>query len=201
MSDDEWRVEIDLDDEQHGYGLGERFRSHDLDDEARKRLGRRAIVSRDGPRVFLYTGTEAQAREAERIARELVAADELTADIDVTRWDAESRRVDLLPPARAPKPSPDEPMAEEDYPWLLTIELDSRGDASAVEDLLQVEAADPVHRRWHYVTVDARTEDDANELANRDSRPPARRRADVGRGEPGGDPEPRLRLPRVEALV
>ena len=24
-----------------------------------------------------------------------------------------------------------------------------------------------MHRRWHYVTVDARTEDDANELANR----------------------------------
>ena len=62
MSKDEWRVEIDLDDEQHGYGLGERFRSHDLDDEARKRLGRRAIVSRDGPRVFLYTGTRGRRR-------------------------------------------------------------------------------------------------------------------------------------------
>ena len=105
MSNDEWRVEIDLDDEQHGYSLGERFRSHDLDDEARKRLGRRAIVSRDGPRVFLYTGTEVQAREAERIARELVAADELTADIDVTRWDAGEPKSGSTPPARAPKPS------------------------------------------------------------------------------------------------
>jgi len=166
MSADEWRVEIDLDDEQHGYGLGERFRSHDLDDEARKRLGRRAIVSRDGPRVFLYTGTEAQAREAERIARELVAADELTADIDVTRWDAEAEEW-IYPTGESAEAVADEPLAEEDYPWLLTIELDSRGDASAVEDLLQAEVADPVHRRWHYVTVDARTEDEANELANR----------------------------------
>ena len=166
MSADEWRVEIDLDDEQHGYSLGERFRSHDLDDEARKRLGRRAIVSRDGPRVFLYTGTEVQAREAERIARELVAADELTADIDVTRWDAETEEW-IYPTGESAEVVDDEPLAEEDYPWLLTFELDSRGDASAVEDLLQVEAADPVHRRWHYVTVDARTEDDANELANR----------------------------------
>jgi hypothetical protein len=166
MSNDEWRVEIDLDDEQHGYSLGERFRSHDLDDEARKRLGRRAIVSRDGPRVFLYTGTEVQAREAERIARELVAAGELTADIDVTRWDAETEEW-IYPTGESAEAVDDEPLAEEDYPWLLTFELDSRGDASAVEDLLQVEAADPVHRRWHYVTVDARTEDDANELANR----------------------------------
>ena len=166
MSGEDWRVEIDLDDEQHGYSIGERFRSHDLDDEARKRLGRRAIVSRDGPRVFLYTGTEAQAREAERIARELVAADDLTADIDVTRWDAEAEEW-VYPTGESAEAVDDEPQAEEDYPWLLTIELDSRGDASAVEDLLRVEAASPVHRRWHYVTVDSRTEDEANELADR----------------------------------
>jgi hypothetical protein len=166
MSNDEWRVEIDLDDEQHGYSLGERFRSQDLDDEARKRLGRRAIVSRDGPRVFLYTGTEAQAREAERVAQELVAAEELTADIDVTRWDAEAEEW-IYPTGESAEAVDDEPLADEDYPWLLTIELESRGDSSAVEELLRGESAAPVHRRWHYVTVDARSEDEANELANR----------------------------------
>jgi hypothetical protein len=165
MSQDEWRVEIDLDDERHGYGLSERFRSHDLDDEARKRLGRRAIVSRDGPRVFLYTGTEAQAREAERIARELVAEDDLTADIDVTRWNAETEEW-VYATGESAEAVDDEPLPEEDYPWLLTIQLDSRGDAANAEELLSG-AAGPVHRRWHYVTVDARTEDEANELANR----------------------------------
>jgi hypothetical protein len=165
MSNDEWRVEIDLDDERNGYSLSERFRSHDLDDEARKRLGRRAIVSRDGPRVFLYTGTEAQAREAERIARELVAAEDLTADVDVTRWDAEGEEW-VYPTGESAEEVADEPLAEEDYPWLLTIELESRGDAADTEELLG-SAAGPVHRRWHYVTVDARTEDEANELAGR----------------------------------
>ena len=165
MSGEDWRVEIDLDDEEHGYSLGERFRSHDLDDEARQRLGRRAIVSRDGPRVFLYTGTEAQAREAERVARELVAADDLSADIDVSRWDAQSEEW-VYPTGESAEALDDEPLPEEDYPWLLTIELESRGDATDVEELLRG-AAGPVHRRWHYVTVDARTEDEANELANR----------------------------------
>jgi hypothetical protein len=103
---------------------------------------------------------------AERIARELVAADELTADIDVTRWDAEGEQW-VYPSGQSAEAVADEPLAEEDYPWLLTIELDSRAEASAVDDLLGVEAAAPVHRRWRYVTVDARTEDDANELANR----------------------------------
>jgi hypothetical protein len=164
MSKDEWRVEIDLDDDEHGYTLGERFRSHDLDDEARKKLGRRAIVSRDGPRVFLYTGAEAQAREAERIARELVTAEDLTADIDVTRWDPGTEQ--WVSPSGESAEADEEPLTEGDYPWLLTIELGSRGDAADVEELLRG-AERPVHRRWHYVTVDALTEDEANELADR----------------------------------
>jgi hypothetical protein len=167
VTEDEWRVEVNLDDEEHGYSLGERFRSHDLDDEARQRLGRRAIVSRDGPRVFLYTGTEAQAREAERIARELVAADELTAEIDVTRWDPEVEQWRHAAGDESGAAVEDELATDEaSYPWLLTIELGSRSDAAEVEQLVG-KAAGPVHRRWHYVTVDVRTEDEASELAER----------------------------------
>src|SRR5688572_10833718 len=89
LPDREWRVEVDLDDEQHGYSLGERLRAHDLDDEARERLGGGAIVTRDGPQLFIYTTSEAAAREAERVLRELVEADRLTADLRVTVWDEE----------------------------------------------------------------------------------------------------------------
>ena len=83
---DEWRVEVDLEDQEHGLTLGERLRSLDLDDEARERLGERVIVTRDGPRMFLYAATEAQAREAERVARDLVAAEGLSAKTALTRW-------------------------------------------------------------------------------------------------------------------
>jgi hypothetical protein len=166
MNGEDWRVEINLDDDERGYSLGERFRSHDLDDDARKRLGPRAVVSRDGPRIFLYTGTPQQAREAERIARELVAADGLSAEIEVTHWDAQTEEWlhfegDALE-ADDEERDPD----EESYPWLLTIELRSRGDAAETEELLGG-AAGPVHRRWRYVTVDARTEEEANDVANR----------------------------------
>jgi hypothetical protein len=166
MSGEDWRVEINLDDEEHGYGLGERLRSHDLDDEARKRVGPRAIVSRDGPRLFLYTGTEAQAREAERIAGELVAADNLSAEIEVTHWDPETEQW-IHSEGDPIEPDEDERYAdEESYPWLLTIEADSRGDAAEIERLAEG-AAGPVHRRWRYVTIDARTEEEANEIADR----------------------------------
>src|SRR4051794_10567500 len=83
---DEWRVEVSLSDEGHGLTLGDRLRSLDLDDEARKRLGERVVVTRDGARMFLYTGSEQAAREAERVATELAAADKLEAKTRITRW-------------------------------------------------------------------------------------------------------------------
>ena len=89
LPDQEWRVEVNLDDEQHGYSLGERLRAHDLDDEARKRLGGGVIVTREGPRLQVYTNSEAAAREAERVVRELAEAERLTAEISVTVWDEE----------------------------------------------------------------------------------------------------------------
>jgi hypothetical protein len=83
---EEFRVEVDLDDEDHGFDLGERLRSVDLDDEARERLGSRVVVTRDGPRMFLYANTREGCQEAERVVRELLSADDLTADVRSTRW-------------------------------------------------------------------------------------------------------------------
>src|ERR671919_1731230 len=83
---EEWRVEIELGDEQHHRTLGERLRSLDLDEEAKKRLGDRVIVTRDGEHMFLYADSEASAREAERVARALLADEGLAGEIAVTRW-------------------------------------------------------------------------------------------------------------------
>jgi hypothetical protein len=177
--DDEWRVEIDLDDEEHGLGLGERLRAHDLDDDARERLGRRAVVTRDGSRVFLYTGSEPEAGEAERVARELVAADGLSAEITVARWHpvAEEWRDAAIPLPQSEAEEREETRRKEEherqeaeeegsYDWLVKVELPDRGAAAEVEERLRAEGF-PVHRRWRYVTVDVLTEERANELGSR----------------------------------
>jgi hypothetical protein len=88
---DEWRVEIQLDDPEHGFPLSERLRALDLDDEVEARLGDRVIVTRDGPRMFVYTQSHEAAREAERIVRQVLATDELTADVRVRRWNPVDR--------------------------------------------------------------------------------------------------------------
>jgi len=175
VTEDEWRVEIDLDDEAHGFGLGERFRAHDLDDEARERLGQRIVVTRDGPHVFLYAGDEAGANQAEMVARELVATDDLSADITVTRWHPlEEEWLD----ASIPLPSTHEEEQEEldkreeiehregTYDWLVKADLPSRSEAEKLENQLRAEGLS-VHRRWRYVTVDIATEEHAQELASR----------------------------------
>jgi hypothetical protein len=91
MANDEWRVEVQLDDPEHGFPLSERLRALDLDDEVAERLGDRVIVTRDGPRLFVYTQSDESAREAERIVGQVLATDELTADVRVRRWNPVDR--------------------------------------------------------------------------------------------------------------
>jgi len=86
MNEDEFRVEVELDDDEHHLTLSERLRAVDLDDEARERLGSRVIVTRDGSHLFLYANTRASCDEAERVVRGLVADDDLTASVRSTRW-------------------------------------------------------------------------------------------------------------------
>ena len=86
VSQEEFRVEVELDDDEHHLTLNERLRAVDLDDEARERLGSRVIVTRDGSHLFLYAQSQESCEEAERVVRELIAEDELTASVRSTRW-------------------------------------------------------------------------------------------------------------------
>jgi hypothetical protein len=176
---DEWRVEVDLDDERHGLTLGERLRSLDLDDEARRRLGDRVIVTRDGSKMFLYAETEDQAREAQRVARDLLAAEELTADTTLTRWHPDE---DAWKDASAPLPQTDEERATERerreheaesqpsppwaYQWEVRAHLPTHRDTVELGKLLSEEGIE-VRRRWRYLLVGVPTEERAGDLAER----------------------------------
>jgi hypothetical protein len=176
---DEFRVEVELDDAEHGYSFGERLRALDLDDDARKRLGRSVMVTRDGSRLFLYAASEEQAREAEQVVRSLVDADELSAEISVTRWHpiAEKWKDASLPVPRTPEEEEAEYAAREageareaeiegSYDWHVLVYMSGRDQAADLADLLEREGV-PVTRRWRYVVASALTEERAEELAER----------------------------------
>ena len=118
---DEFRVEVNLDDEEHGYSLGEKLRALDLDDEARERLGEQVAVTRDGPYVFLYTETRGACAEAERVVKDLLEADRLTATVKSVRWHpiAESWR-----DADEPLPTTEEERREEIHSRAISEALD-----------------------------------------------------------------------------
>jgi hypothetical protein len=176
---DEWRVEVELEEEHHGFSLGERLRAHDLDEEARRRLESRVIVTKDGPHVFLYAASEEQAQEAARVARELVEAEGRSARFAITRWHPDE---EAWKDAAIPLPGTDaeraaeralreqaeerEADAEGSYEWEVNVDMPGRSEAAELERELRDEGLD-VHRLWRYVTIGAPTEERANELAAR----------------------------------
>jgi hypothetical protein len=179
VSGEDWRIQVDLDDDEHGYSVSERLRALDLDDQARERLGDRVVVSRDGSQLFLYAATAEQAEEAERIVRELVAADDLTAEISASRWHPVEQ---AWKDPSIPLPSTEESLEDErdrrevaeeqeakradSWNWHLRVELTDRGEAVTLADRLESEGL-RVHRRWRYITVDLASEESAQELADR----------------------------------
>jgi hypothetical protein len=179
VGDEDWRVEVELSDEERGDSLGERLRALDLDDDARKRLGSRVIVTRDGSKLFLYTSTRDEADEAARVVRELVSADQLTAEIRTTLWhpDAEAWEDASIPLPRTEaerqrererheERERDEVEAGGEYDWHVHVRAPGRAEAATLEQRLRGEGL-PVVRRWTYLTIRALTEEQANELATR----------------------------------
>ncbi len=177
--DDEFRVEVELDDAERGYSFGERLRALDLDDTARERLGDGVMVTRDGSRLFVYAASDSEAREAERTIRELVEADDLSAEIVVTRWhEVEEAWKDSSIPLPTTRAAEQEEQAafeasevreaelEGRYDWEVVVQLPSRSAAVDVAQRLTAEGQ-PVRRRWRYIAVGAPTEDRARELGER----------------------------------
>jgi hypothetical protein len=179
MTGDEWRVEVDLEDEEHHLALGERIRALDLDEDARRRLGGSVTVTRDAGRMFLYATSEDAVREAERVVRELVTSEGLSGEVRVTRWhpveeawrdaseplpqteeerEAERRRHEQAEAAEAGE--------EGEYDWEVHVDPPHHGDAVELERLLEAEGL-PVKRRWKHLSIGALTEERAEELVER----------------------------------
>lgn len=176
---DEWRVEVDLDDEQNGYTLGERLRSLSLDEEAEGRLGGRTIVTRDGSKLFVYTDGEAAAAEAEAVVLDLLDRHTLTAKTSVTRYHPvegawKDGSIPLPADAAAEQAEYDRKEAEGirraeqtgEFPWDVRLDFGSLEDAVAAERKLADEGL-TVHRRWRHVLAGQPTEESAQALADR----------------------------------
>ena len=178
MTNDEWRVEVRLEDDEHHVALADRIRALDLDDDARRRLGGSVTVTRDGAQMFLYATSEQAAREAERVVRELLADEQLQAQVTLKRWHPEE---EAWRDASEPLPQTDEEheaerrrheaaeaaeAAEEgEFDYEVHVDPPHHRDAVELERRLR-EQGRPVKRRWKHISIGVLTEEQAEELAD-----------------------------------
>ena len=166
MARDDWRIRIELAEEQaRGFlerlGIDISSRAKELAEELE--LDRLA-VSHDADTVFVYAASAAEAAQA----RTLVDAELEESGVDVRevalehwlddedRWDSE----------------PDLPDVEEELvargfaPWEVRVECDSHEQADDLADQLEADGYEVV-RRWTYLIVGTRTREEAEALAQR----------------------------------
>src|SRR5919202_3230138 len=83
---EDWRVTVTLEADSPVESTLEWLRAHEVEDDVHERLGNRVAVSGDENHVFLYADTEAAAREAERVVRELLAQHGAQGEFALDRW-------------------------------------------------------------------------------------------------------------------
>jgi len=176
---DDWRVTIDFDDEGDGTQLAEWLAAVDLEGEERTSLGDRVIVSRDGPRVYLYADSAEPARE---VLRTVSARIEQEGHAAVTSLERCHPVEQAWKDDSVPMPdTPEELAAEHDRfqereaaesaetgaaQWEVRIELGTHEETVALAERLESEGI-PVVRRHTFLLAGAANEDDARQLAER----------------------------------
>ena len=128
MANDDWRIRIEVDEEEHASGLLERL-TGDLDQEARE-LAReleahRLAVSRDADTVFVYAASRAEAERAHAVVEAELRAHGIEARASgVERWIDEEDRWSDEPPGETWE---EEELERGFAPWEVRVESKTGG--------------------------------------------------------------------------
>lgn len=174
---DEWRLRIDLHEEDHAQALTGRLDARELEHDLSGAFHDRVVVTRDGTRVFVYAATREQSEKACRLIEGEASEHGWHADIQLRRW--HSIAEDWEDPERE-QPGDEagrsaerealmarerEETAQRGYPeFEVRVDLPSHHDAASLAEQLRKEGL-PAVRRWKYLLVGAADEDSAKALA------------------------------------
>ena len=167
MANDDWRIRIEVEEEEHATGLLDRL-GGDLDKEARELAeeleSHRLVVSRDGDTVFVYAPTRAQAESAHAVIEAQLRAHGIEARTSqVEHWIDEEDRWDDEPPGETWE---EEELERGFAPWEVRVECASRQEANELTEQLESEGYKP-ERRFNYLIVGTASREDADALATR----------------------------------
>ena len=167
MADDDWRITIELEEEEHATGMLERL-GGDLGAEAQelaKELqAHRLAVSRDDETIFVYAATRPDAEKAQAVVEAELRENGIQARTSrIEHWLDEEERWDDEPPGETWE---QEELDRGNAPWEVRVECSSRQVARRLADQLETEGYKP-ERRFHYLIVGAASREDADALAAR----------------------------------
>jgi hypothetical protein len=167
MPDDDWRIRIEVEEEEHATGLLDRL-AGELGSEARELArdleSRRLVVSRDGETLFVYAATRAAAEQAHAVVEAELRENGIEARTSrVEHWIDEEDRWDDEPPGVTWE---EEELDRGFAPWEVRVECPSRQSARELAEQLETEGYKP-ERRYSYLIVGAASREDADSLASR----------------------------------
>jgi len=176
MARDDWRIRIELPDEEGARGFLERLHlaRRDAEELAAELREHRLAVSQDEDTVFVYAASGMPAEQASRIAGEELRDSEWEPKrYVIEHWLDDEDRWDDDPPT----PDTEAEMLSRGYaPWEVRVECESLSAADDLAEQLRSEGYGVSHT-FNYVIAGTRTREEAVELAQRVH----------GEVEPGGE--------------
>ncbi|MBV9817100.1 MAG: hypothetical protein JOZ07_01975 [Solirubrobacterales bacterium] len=176
---DDWRLHVRFTDHGLAHELSELLGAGEIEHDLERRFADRVVVSVDGPELFCYAGSHAQAQAAGQVVDRIATARSWQLESQVTHWHAEAERWEAperpLPstPAEHAQERSErmaeerEESAEQGYPEMeVQVACGSRHDAAQLSRTLEDEGITNLHRS-RYVLIGATDEDSAQALAAR----------------------------------
>jgi hypothetical protein len=176
---DDWRLEVDLEEESFLGRLLEDLQARELAHDLSDAFHDRVIVSHDGDRVFLYAGSREQLEGASAVVDRLAQEHEWTVRSELRRWHPIAEEWEdpdaPLPADEAERRAEHERMIaterreteERGSPeFEVRADFPSRHEAAAAAEKLRAEGLPTVHRS-RFLLVGASDEDSARALAER----------------------------------
>jgi hypothetical protein len=174
---DDWRVTITVSGETGAGQAHQSFSLRQAEQDIRGQVGRGIAVGAGDGQVFLYADTETAARDAERVARDVLAGHGIAAESAVHRWHPIEEQWEdpglPMPQTKAEREAEHQRLADAETAeshatgiaqWDVRVELGSHRQAVALARKLESEGR-AVARRWKFLLVGASNEDEARELA------------------------------------
>lgn len=174
---DDWRLQIDVHDNEHASALIEHLDAAELKHNLSKLFRDRLVVTRDGARVFIYAGTRTEAEEAQRLVETEARCHKWKLDVDFRHWHPISEEWEdpekPLPASDGAKVAEREALmrrereeaANHGYPeFEVRVDLPSRRDAVHLAEQFRKEGLLVVHR-WRFLLIGSTDEDSASALA------------------------------------